>query len=179
MAKRSRTAWAFGLLALVLAMPTVVQAQFTYTTNAEGTLTITGYISPWFSAEGNIPNSINGLTVTGVGEDALYETHANSVTIPDTITSIGTNAFRDCNSLTSVYFQGNAPSMGVYVFFEDPVPRGPMLVPYAATVHYLPGITGWGTTFGGRPTALWTPQVRTGGGSFCAMGNITYRQGKA
>jgi hypothetical protein len=26
-----------------------------------------------------------------------------------------------------------------------------------ATVYYLPGTTGWGTTFGGRPTALWTP----------------------
>jgi hypothetical protein len=24
-----------------------------------------------------------------------------------------------------------------------------------ATVYYLPGTTGWGTTFGGRPTALW------------------------
>jgi hypothetical protein len=27
-------------------------------------------------------------------------------------------------------------------------------------VCYLPGTTGWGPTFGGRPTALWTPQVR-------------------
>jgi hypothetical protein len=26
-----------------------------------------------------------------------------------------------------------------------------------ATVYYLPGTTGWGATFGGRPTALWTP----------------------
>jgi hypothetical protein len=25
-----------------------------------------------------------------------------------------------------------------------------------ATVYYLPGITGWGTTFGGLPTALWS-----------------------
>jgi hypothetical protein len=28
-----------------------------------------------------------------------------------------------------------------------------------ATVCYLPGTTGWGSTFGGRPTALWDPQV--------------------
>ena len=26
-----------------------------------------------------------------------------------------------------------------------------------ATVYYLPGTTGWGTTFGGRPTAQWNP----------------------
>ena len=32
-----------------------------------------------------------------------------------------------------------------------------------ATVYYLPGTTGWGTTFGGRPTALWiqVPTIQT------------------
>ena len=30
----------------------------------------------------------------------------------------------------------------------------------SATVYYLPGTTGWGTTYGGRPTALWRPQVQ-------------------
>ena len=32
-----------------------------------------------------------------------------------------------------------------------------------ATVYYLPGTTGWGTTFGGRPTALWiqAPTIQT------------------
>jgi hypothetical protein len=28
-----------------------------------------------------------------------------------------------------------------------------------ATVYYLPGTTGWATTFGGRPTVLWDPPV--------------------
>ena len=35
-----------------------------------------------------------------------------------------------------------------------------------ATVYYLPGTTGWGSTFGGRPTVLWNPQVQTGDASF-------------
>jgi len=35
-----------------------------------------------------------------------------------------------------------------------------------ATVYYLPGITGWGRTFGDRPTALWKPLVETSDGSF-------------
>jgi hypothetical protein len=30
----------------------------------------------------------------------------------------------------------------------------------------LPGTTGWGSTFGGRPTVLWSPQVQTSGASF-------------
>jgi len=34
------------------------------------------------------------------------------------------------------------------------------------TVYYLPGTTGWGSTFGGRPTALWNPQAQTSDASF-------------
>ena len=26
-----------------------------------------------------------------------------------------------------------------------------------ATVYYLPGMKGWDSTFGGRPTAVWKP----------------------
>ena len=35
-----------------------------------------------------------------------------------------------------------------------------------ATVYYLPGTTGWGTTFGGRPAVLWNPLVQTSDASF-------------
>jgi len=34
------------------------------------------------------------------------------------------------------------------------------------TVYYLPGTTGWGPTFCGRPTALWNPQLQTSDTSF-------------
>ncbi|MCX6913281.1 MAG: hypothetical protein NT167_09585 [Verrucomicrobia bacterium] len=32
---------------------------------------------------------------------------------------------------------------------------------YNATVYYLPGATGWGSTVGGRPAALWNPQPQS------------------
>jgi hypothetical protein len=32
------------------------------------------------------------------------------------------------------------------------------------TVYYLPGTTGWGTNFLGRPTALWNPTIQTSAG---------------
>jgi hypothetical protein len=40
-----------------------------------------------------------------------------------------------------------------------------------ATVYYLPGTTGWGTTFGGRPTVLWNPQFQTGAPTFGVQNN--------
>jgi hypothetical protein len=67
--------------------------------------------------------------------------------IPNSVTSIANWAFEGCTNLTSVYFQGSTPGIGSSVFDSD----------NNATVYYLPGTTGWGPTFGGRPTALWPP----------------------
>jgi hypothetical protein len=49
---------------------------------------------------------------------------------------------------------GNAPSLGgASVFLSD----------NNLTVYHLPGTTGWGLTYGGRPTALWiqVPTIQT------------------
>jgi len=87
-------------------------------------------------------------SVTSIGDGAFSGcTSLTSITIPDSVTSIGSGAFSGCSSLTSVYFQGRPPSLGASVFHEANRVR----------VYYLPGQTGWGSTFGGRPTALWIP----------------------
>src|SRR5258708_23541 len=133
------------ILALaLLALPAVVQAQFNYTTN-NGAITITGFTGP--GGDVTIPDTINGLPVTSIGGSAFdHCTSLTTVTIPNSVTSILDYAFYSCASLTRVYFQGNAPSyVGPSVFYNDA----------NATVYYLPGTTGWGATFGGRPTALW------------------------
>jgi hypothetical protein len=97
----------------------------------------------WSLSSVTIPNS-----VTSIGDWTFFNcVSLASVTIPDSVTSIGDNAFQDCTSLTSVYFQGNAPSADSSVFNGD----------NSATVYYLAGATGWGATFGGRPTGLWNP----------------------
>ena len=43
------------------------------------------------------------------------------------------------------------------------------------TIYYLPGTTGWGSTFGGRPTALWflpNPLILNNGPSFGVKTNL-------
>lgn len=68
-----------------------------------------------------------------------------NVTIGNGVISIGGQAFRVCFSLTGAYFRGNAPAAGPFLFeFDD-----------HAAVYYLPGTTGWGVQFAGRPTAPW------------------------
>jgi hypothetical protein len=89
------------LAAVLLALPAVVQAQdYTYETN-NGAITITGYIGT--NAVVTIPDTINGLPVTSIGDQAfLYNTSLINVTIPNSITNIGVAAFAQCYGLTIV-----------------------------------------------------------------------------
>ncbi len=95
-----------------------------------------------------VPNS-----VTNIGDLAFDSCPSlTSATIPNSVTNIGDFAFSDCASLTGAYFQGNAPRAGPRVFYND----------NNTTVYYLPGTTGWGSTFGGRPALLLTQPLITG-----------------
>ncbi|MHC4882431.1 MAG: hypothetical protein ACYTCV_07505 [Planctomycetota bacterium] len=64
--------------------------------------------------------------------------------MPDTVTSVGFEVFYDCSGLNGVYFKGDPPSLSPHVFEN-----------VNATVYYLPTAVGWGSTFGGLPTAEW------------------------
>jgi hypothetical protein len=101
-----------------------------------------------------------GDSVTSIGVGAFGGTSLRSLIIPESVISIGDAAFEYCDHLTSIaipnsvtnigvtslYFQGDAPSLGgTNVFVDD-----------KTTIYYLPGTTGWGSTFGGSPTALWS-----------------------
>ena len=56
------------VLLVLLAPPAPVQAQFDYTYNGDGTVTITGYTGP--GGDVTIPSTINALPVTSIGYDA-------------------------------------------------------------------------------------------------------------
>ncbi len=51
-----------------------------------------------------IDETINGTKITSIGKKAFYQnTKLKKITIPDSVTSIGSSAFEDCSGLTGVY----------------------------------------------------------------------------
>jgi hypothetical protein len=89
-------------------------------------------------------------SVTGIEEGAFWSCAGlTRVTLPSSVSSLGSCAFSFCAGLTGVYFQGNAPGLGLDVFNGA----------NNAVVYYLPGATGWGSTFAGRAAVRWKPPV--------------------
>src|SRR5665213_1552116 len=101
-------------LLLLLALPAVVQAQVTFTTN-NGAITITAYTGP--GGHVTIPSMTNGWPVTSIGDYAFLNCSGlTSVTIPDSVTSIGSAAFYQCSGLTNLTIGTSVTSIGVYAF---------------------------------------------------------------
>jgi BspA type Leucine rich repeat region (6 copies) len=105
------------LLAAVLqALPAMVQAQYTYTTN-NGAITITGYTGT--NDDVTIPDTINGLPVTSIGDQAFQDCISlTNVIIPNSVTSILSDAFDDCTSLTSVTIPDSVIIIGAFAFAD-------------------------------------------------------------
>lgn len=55
----------------------------------------------------NIPSEINGTPVTTIGNAAFRDSSVTSVTIPASVTEIGSNAFAGCTNLTIVNYAGD------------------------------------------------------------------------
>src|SRR5438874_1417887 len=163
------------VIAILLALSAVAQAQdYTYTSN-NSTITITKYTGP--GGDVIIPSTIDGLPVTRIGDSAFSSSASltaitipksvgrivsyafygcaslTNVTIPSSVTSVDDEAFGFCSNLVSAFFLGNAPADLRTQFWSDPL----------ATVYYLPGTVGWGSTFGSVPAMLLSPKVMSPG----------------
>lgn len=83
--------------------------------NENGGVTVTGYKGG--ASVLNIPETIDGETVTEIGERAFWNnTNIRIVNMPDTVTSIGSEAFRGCSSLRAVTFSENLTEIGSWAF---------------------------------------------------------------
>ena len=73
-----------------------------------------------YSGDITIPNTITygGTTysVVGIDDNAFKDSHVTSVTIPNSVTSIGPGAFQYCGSLVSVDIPNSVTSIGNYAF---------------------------------------------------------------
>lgn len=86
-------------------------------------------------------------SVTAIGFGAFLSVpDLTSITLGRHVHSIGTFAFSECGRLGSVNFLGNAPSVINPTLFTGSKP----------TIYHVPGAAGWGETFNGRPTAIWS-----------------------
>ena len=113
--------------------------KYAYKENEDGTATITDFLGPVDSAETpdpyiiTVPTELDGRKVTGLGESSFSGIYSpdhpknytllsfcnqiQSVTIPESVTSIGKSAFEHCSNLDSLIINGVATSMiGAYAF---------------------------------------------------------------
>jgi hypothetical protein len=97
-------------------LPTTSQF-FTFTTDATDTNTITITGTEEFSSAFSIPDSIDGLTVTGIGDGALAGAGFTNLTIPASVTSIGFLAFSSCTNLSSLTILGVVTNFGGGAFY--------------------------------------------------------------
>jgi hypothetical protein len=99
-----------------------------------------------FSWSTNLTNVTFSGNITAIGDGAFSLCTAMvNLIIPGSVTSLGNYVFQECTRLKGVYFLGDQPTVGGSAF-EDASD---------AVVYYARGRTGWGATFGGRPTAVW------------------------
>ena len=118
------------LLVFLVAPVMMAQAQFTFTTNSDGSLTLAQYTGPGGAVV--IPGTTNGLPITSIGYTAFFNNSTltsvavgtnvasiadqafsysslTNVTLPDSVTNIAFDAFLDCNQLTAITVATNNP----------------------------------------------------------------------
>lgn len=125
-----------------------------------------------------IPEIYNGLPVTGIGGYAFQRSQLTSITIPDSVTSIGQGAFSNCTELKKVTLGKGIDSIEHKVFFNClkltsiTIPDGVTNIDESAfsLCIGLSGIT--------IPSSV----TRIGSGAFCgcsSLTDITYNGTKA
>src|SRR5437667_10399396 len=100
-----------ALACLLAAAPATAQVNYAVSGS-------TAYVASSPNASGDIviASTYNGYPVTSIGQGAFQNCSLTSVTIPNSVTSIGYSAFWYCTSLTSVTIPNSVTSIGNVAF---------------------------------------------------------------
>jgi len=91
---------------------------FEYSTNSDGTLTVTKYSGPYNGP--SLPEKVKGKTITAIGAEAFKgNTTLDGIYLSSTkITSIGDSAFYGCTKLKNIYLPSTVTSIGKKAFYN-------------------------------------------------------------
>ena len=119
---------------------------------------VTSIGSSAFSGCTGLTNIVIPGSVSSIADHVFAGCAAlTGITLPASVISIGSGAFFGTTNLTRVCFLGNAPSISLW---------GQLTGADNATIYYYEGTTGWGATFGGRPTVMLPAPLKTNSANF-------------
>ena len=100
----------------ITANAAVNSSDWLYTVSGR-TVIINGYSG--FGGSVSVPDTLSSLPVTEISDNAFMNCKTiTSITLPDSIKSIGTKAFANCSELNSVYLSGSVSSIGKLAFYN-------------------------------------------------------------
>ena len=94
----------------------IVLDDVTYRAAGKDTLYVAGYKGS--SSSLTIPETVEGMTVVRVGTEAFMNNRLSSIQLPDSISSIGDRAFKNCVNLTYIYGVSSVTSVGDETFYN-------------------------------------------------------------
>ncbi|MEN6328221.1 MAG: CFI-box-CTERM domain-containing protein [Syntrophomonas sp.] len=114
-----------------------------------------------------IPSEIEGYSVTGISDTAFFLKYIKSANFPETLTNIGTNAFRS-NKLTQVIIPNNVRIIGDYAFgFNNDLVE--VVIPNGDTAF------GEGAFYGCSPNLIIYGVPGSNANTYATGNNITFR----
>lgn len=90
------------------------------TLHLEGGENIPDYSSanvvPWHACKNSFDNVIFSDNISRIGNYAFADCMIKTISMPESVTTIGTSAFQNCSSLKEVYLSNNLTDIGSYAF---------------------------------------------------------------
>ena len=91
-----------------------------------------------FRGTSNLTSVVIPESITTIGNNAFYESGLTSITLPDNVTTVGTYCFNNCDSLTDVTWSANATTVPERCFYNCDgltsivIPEGTTTIGYRA-----------------------------------------------